>query len=889
MWFQKSMRLFLVVIFPLAVVSGQNMHPVFPLLDEDDKNVLKSNNPVSTLRTCGGCHDTEYISSHSFHTQVGFDQIKEAGKTESGRPWDFSPGTFGRWNSLVYRYLPADYDEYLDLSRAEWLKLFGARHVGGGPAVYSVNGERLDDQAMEKESQLFNSQTGQIESWNWKQSGVVEMNCFLCHIPNPNNSARINALKSGTFKWANTATLLGTGIVLEKNGNYSYIRSAFGPQRNLSADYILIQEPKNDNCGFCHGLVHDNPNIPLITAGCQPEHWMTETTGQVITSQRLVDSGMNLENKNDLNRSWDIHAERLLNCIDCHHSINNPFLYQEDPESRPAHLLFSPRRLELEDYLYRPNHQFARGQSSFAGLAPELKATMRRCESCHDFNVAHPWLPYRQRHQNSVTCESCHIPKLYAPARRLLDWSILTADQKPRMECRSIDGPAKDVSTLVKGYEPVLLPRREYDGRIRFTPYNLVTVWFWTFGDPKRPVRLYDLKRALFVGNDYHPDVIRALDNNKNNKVDSDECLLDTKTKQNAIRRRLSALGLENPQLRGEIQPFAIHHNVTHGEWVVRDCQACHNHPSNTTRPFLLAQNYPYGIIPAMVQDAQLAHDGRIIEMDDKLFYQTDARASGFFILGLNSVLWVQIIGAASVILVLLGTLLHAGMRLRSEAMHPEKSVKTHQVYMYSGYERFWHWMQAAAIIGLIFTGLVIHAPDLFGFLSFEAAVWVHNILAVILVVNAFLSLFYHFASGNIKRYIPEPQGFFNQAVQQMSYYLRGIFRNQPHPFEKTPEKRLNPLQKITYLVILNILLPVQIITGILIWGAQHWPEFLSKVGGLGLLIPFHSLIAWFFAAFLLLHIYLTTTGHTPTSNIRAMIVGWEKIEMKSQESRNEQ
>jgi thiosulfate reductase cytochrome b subunit len=31
--------------------------------------------------------------------------------------------------------------------------------------------------------------------------------------------------------------------------------------------------------------------------------------------------------------------------------------------------------------------------------------------------------------------------------------------------------------------------------------------------------------------------------------------------------------------------------------------------------------------------------------------------------------------------------------------------------------------------------------------------------------------------------------------------------------------------------------------------------------------------------AFFIVHIYLTTTGHTVTSHIKAMITGWEKVE----------
>jgi thiosulfate reductase cytochrome b subunit len=152
--------------------------------------------------------------------------------------------------------------------------------------------------------------------------------------------------------------------------------------------------------------------------------------------------------------------------------------------------------------------------------------------------------------------------------------------------------------------------------------------------------------------------------------------------------------------------------------------------------------------------------------------------------------------------------------------------------------------------------------------------------MAAILGINAFLSLFYHLASGEIKQYIPRPYGFFDQAITQAMFYLRGIFNNEPHPFEKTTDKKLNPLQQVTYFTILNLLLPLQGITGILIWGAQRWPNISKALGGLGFLSPFHTLIAWMFVAFVIMHVYLTTTGHKPLTAIKAMMMGWEEIEL---------
>jgi len=197
---------------------------------------------------------------------------------------------------------------------------------------------------------------------------------------------------------------------------------------------------------------------------------------------------------------------------------------------------------------------------------------------------------------------------------------------------------------------------------------------------------------------------------------------------------------------------------------------------------------------------------------------------------------------------------------------------------VYTPYERIWHWLQAAAMLLLMVTGAAIHAPDLFGVIPFALAVRVHNVLGFLLLGNAFLGVFYYVSTGTIRQYLPEPHDFVSLAFRQTLYYVRGIFRGEAHPLEKTAERRLNPLQQVTYLITLNVLLPLQILTGTLMWGGQHWPQAVRYVGGLPVLGLIHTLGAWTFGAFVLMHIYLTTTGRTPLAHLKAMITGYEDL-----------
>jgi thiosulfate reductase cytochrome b subunit len=196
------------------------------------------------------------------------------------------------------------------------------------------------------------------------------------------------------------------------------------------------------------------------------------------------------------------------------------------------------------------------------------------------------------------------------------------------------------------------------------------------------------------------------------------------------------------------------------------------------------------------------------------------------------------------------------------------------RIPLYTFHQRAWHWVQALTILALLLSGAEIHAPESVRVFGFADAVRVHNAFAVLLLLNAGMGLFYFVTSGLIRQFGPRPRDFFTLSVAQIRFYTRGIFRGDPHPMQHDAAHRLNPLQQIAYLVILNLLMPLQIVSGVLIWGAARWPELVESVGGLGVLVPLHALGAWFFLAFTVMHVYLTTTGETVGASLKSMLTG---------------
>jgi thiosulfate reductase cytochrome b subunit len=830
-----SLALLLGAVIPL---QANELHPAFPMLDASERPVVLSGRPLSTMKTCGGCHDSAYIAGSSDHADAGAAMLGQPAHYD----WAAGPGFFGGWDPLRYD-LPLASDG--SISTEGWLQKFGARHVGGGPA----------------------------SEW-------LEMDCLMCHSDLVDPAPRARAIAEGDYAWANSARLARQGILLQEQGRWQWNAFMFQPDGTLNEGLLEIRKPLDANCAQCHGQAAAELEPPLTISPDPAQRSMTERSGQLFSPQKLNNSGLNLAGKEALTHPFDVHADRVVGCVNCHYSLNNPVYYQQRPESRPPHLDFDPRRLTLSEYLQRPLHQFAKGSARHGLAAIQSENSLRRCESCHEATNVHEWLPYRQRHFTALACEACHIPQLHGPALQMLDWTLVDADGSPRRVYRDVDGDPSTADSLIQGFRPVMLARSNAGESPKLAPFNLVSSWYWLAGEPPRPVGREQLVMALYRNGRLHPDLLAQLDTDGDGRLSDVERRLDSEEKAAAVHARLEAAGLRQVRMTAGISPFAVNHNVVNGRWATRDCRSCHGADSVLGASFALAEYLPGGLLPELQGFDNPGEPGVVEAAAGGAGFRPITSREGFYIIGLDNVPWVDIAGLLMFFGIVLGVTLHAVARWSAGRKRPRPSLPKQRIYMYDAYDRLWHWLQASAILLLIFTGLIIHKPHFFGMFSFAYVVQVHNVLGFILLINAALALFYTLASGTIKRFLPEPKDFFGRAVAQAMYYSRGIFAGAAHPLEKTPENRLNPLQQITYLAILNVLLPAQVVTGVLIWGMQKWPQLAAALGGLPVLAPLHTLLAWAFAAFIVMHVYLTTAaGETPGAGIRSMISGWEEVD----------
>lgn len=193
------------------------------------------------------------------------------------------------------------------------------------------------------------------------------------------------------------------------------------------------------------------------------------------------------------------------------------------------------------------------------------------------------------------------------------------------------------------------------------------------------------------------------------------------------------------------------------------------------------------------------------------------------------------------------------------------------RIYLFTRFERFWHWTQAALIIGLLFTGFAIHGShDMIGF---RTAVEIHELAVWLLIALWVFAIFWHFTTGQWRHYIPTMKN----VDRMVRYYAYGIFVGAPHPYKVSLERKHNPLQRITYLGVKLLINPLLWISGLAYLFWDRLQPLVPQAIGLEQVATLHTLGAFLMLAFLIAHVYLATAGATPTAHIRAMITGWEE------------
>lgn len=200
---------------------------------------------------------------------------------------------------------------------------------------------------------------------------------------------------------------------------------------------------------------------------------------------------------------------------------------------------------------------------------------------------------------------------------------------------------------------------------------------------------------------------------------------------------------------------------------------------------------------------------------------------------------------------------------------------------------RIWHAANALGFMLLIATGLQIRYLDLVQLISFRWAVSLHNWIGFALMANFFVWLGFYLLSDKIKVYHPElnPKKYFTDSWKQIHFYGYGIFRGDANPHHPNAYRKFNPLQSMMYQIVMMFLVPLQFVTGLLLWDVTLFGTVIEQMGGLRVVDSLHVLMFIFFSGFTIVHIYLGSLGHTRSAHFKAMVTGYEEVEMQGEES----
>ena len=189
---------------------------------------------------------------------------------------------------------------------------------------------------------------------------------------------------------------------------------------------------------------------------------------------------------------------------------------------------------------------------------------------------------------------------------------------------------------------------------------------------------------------------------------------------------------------------------------------------------------------------------------------------------------------------------------------------------------RIWHWINAICMVLLIVTGIQLRFDNYVSWMPTARAVTFHNIVGFVILLNYIFWVLFYIFSRKMGLYFPSRDELFRGTFEQARYYMFGIFKGAPKPFHLASDNKFNPLQKITYLIIMFELLPAQIVTGILMLGEAE--ETINVTGYLRVVDGIHVFLSFLFFCFIIIHFYLGFLGDRPLDNLKAMITGYKEI-----------
>ena len=224
---------------------------------------------------------------------------------------------------------------------------------------------------------------------------------------------------------------------------------------------------------------------------------------------------------------------------------------------------------------------------------------------------------------------------------------------------------------------------------------------------------------------------------------------------------------------------------------------------------------------------------------------------------------WLMIAGLI-VVAVLVVLAFHGLLRYWLTPKTAERQEE--KTYLYSKAVRCWHWGNALLFLMLLISGFLGH----FAIGNIPLLVTLHQVCGFLLVACWIGFVLINLFSGNGVHYKVKTQGLIGRCIRQAQFYLFGIMKGEAHPFSADEKGKFNPIQQLAYLAVMYGMVPLLLITGLLCL----YPE----VAGYGYwMLKLHLVLSVIALLFIVVHLYLCTTGDTVGQTFRSMVDGYHR------------
>jgi len=190
---------------------------------------------------------------------------------------------------------------------------------------------------------------------------------------------------------------------------------------------------------------------------------------------------------------------------------------------------------------------------------------------------------------------------------------------------------------------------------------------------------------------------------------------------------------------------------------------------------------------------------------------------------------------------------------------------------------RIWHWTNALMVILLLITGIELRIPGVAALPVNSPALLIHRYTGWLMMISFVFWFVYSLVSGNLSRHYAIRKGNLKGTFRQVKFYLFSIFMGEENPFRASADERFNPLQKLAYGAIMCVFTPLIVATGLFFSDMLFFRKYILLLNAMKVIDATHVIVAYMFALYLIVHIYMATLGRNPFSHIKAMIVGHEE------------